>query len=99
VAGLFLYPKICRLIQWTAKGLVDFIRRSFFVAPKEQTDTSASILVMNGVPLNAVSKRLGHACAATTSNIYSHVFRMADEMAAEALDDVIFKKTSENHSA
>jgi len=24
---------------------------------------------------------------------------MADEMAAEALDDVIFKKTSENHSA
>jgi len=33
-----LYPKICRLIQWTAKGLVDFIRRSFFVAPKEQTD-------------------------------------------------------------
>ncbi len=34
-----------------------------------------------------------------TSNIYSHVFRMADEMAAEALDDVIFKKTSENHSA
>jgi len=54
---------------------------------------------MNGVPLNAVSKRLGHACAATTSNIYSHVFRMADEMAAEALDDVIFKKTSENHSA
>ena len=35
----------------------------------------------------------------TTSNIYSHVFRMADEMAAEALDDVIFKKTSENHSA
>lgn len=61
--------------------------------------TSASILVMNGVPLNAVSKRLGHACAATTSNIYSHVFRMADEMAAEALDDVIFKKTSENHSA
>ena len=61
--------------------------------------TSASILVMNGVPLNAVSKRLGHACAATTSNIYSHVFRMADEMAAEALDDVIFKKTSDNHSA
>ena len=61
--------------------------------------TSASILVMNGVPLNAVSKRLGHACATTTSNIYAHVFRMADEMAAEALDDVIFKKTRENHSA
>lgn len=54
--------------------------------------TSASILIMNGVPLNAVSKRLGHACAATTSNIYTHVFKTADEMAAKALDDVIVSK-------
>ncbi len=34
--------------------------------------TSATMMIMNGIPLNEISKRLGHNCASTTSNIYCH---------------------------
>lgn len=42
VAGLFLRPKICRLIQWKAKGLVDLIRGSFFVVLKRSRQMNLS---------------------------------------------------------
>lgn len=54
--------------------------------------TSASLLIMNGVPVNVVSKRLGHNNSSTTTSIYTHVLRSADELAAEALDNVILSK-------
>jgi len=54
--------------------------------------TSASLLIMSGVPINVVSKRLGHNNATTTSSIYTHVLRAADEYAAEALDNIILEK-------
>jgi len=67
VAGLFLYPKICRLIQWTTKGLVDFIRRSFFVVPKEQTDEFIPIqrgcftlsVIFDFEPNNSINQKFG----------------------------------------
>ncbi len=54
--------------------------------------TSATLLIMSGVPVNVVSKRLGHNNSATTTTIYTHVLRSADEQAALALDNVILSK-------
>lgn len=51
------------------------------------------MLLMNGdLPVKAVSSRLGHANAVTTSTIYSHALRSADEKAAEIMDDVMSGK-------
>jgi len=48
--------------------------------------TNASILIAANTNLTTVAKRLGHAQATTTANIYAHAIRQADEAAAEALD-------------
>ena len=51
--------------------------------------TAATMLLMNGLPVKAVSSRLGHANAVTTSAIYSHALQSADEKAAEIMDDIL----------
>ena len=48
--------------------------------------TFASLMIANGTPLIVVSKRLGHAKPSTTSNIYAHAIRKAEEKALEATD-------------
>ncbi len=54
--------------------------------------TNASILIGNGVDLQTVSKRLGHARTSTTSDIYSHALRRPDQEAAEKLDKLFDKE-------
>ncbi len=56
--------------------------------------TSATLMIMNGIPLRVVSSRLGHNSTSVTNDIYTHVIRRADELAAEALEDVFFKKSA-----
>jgi integrase len=56
--------------------------------------TNASLMIAAGVDLRTVSKRLGHAQMSTTSNIYAHAIRTADEMAADTLDDILNPKAS-----
>lgn len=52
--------------------------------------TSATLLLMQGVPLKAVSKRLGHSLASTTVNLqYGHSLPSIDDIAAETLDDIL----------
>ena len=51
--------------------------------------TNATLLIAGGVPIKTVSNRLGHAQASTTSNIYAHAIRSADEAAAETLQDLL----------
>lgn len=48
--------------------------------------TYASLMIADGTPLVIVSRRLGHAQVSTTSNIYSHIVRSADEKAAQISD-------------
>lgn len=50
--------------------------------------TNATLLIANGTDIKTVSKRLGHANATTTGNIYTHAIKTADEKAAEALNDI-----------
>ena len=49
-------------------------------------DTHASLLAKNGVPLEVVSKRLGHSNIGVTAERYLHVYSDRDAAAASALD-------------
>jgi integrase len=51
--------------------------------------THASNLLSNGVPLPAVSARLGHADANVTARIYSHALPADDRRAADVWDSVL----------
>jgi hypothetical protein len=47
-------------------------------------DTHASLVSKKGVPIEVVSKRLGHADIRVTSERYLHVYRDRDAAAASA---------------
>lgn len=51
--------------------------------------TNATLLIASGVNIRTVSSRLGHSQTSTTTNIYSHAIRSADEAAAEVLEDIL----------
>ncbi len=51
--------------------------------------TNATLLIAAGTDIRTVAKRLGHATASTTTNIYAHAIKSADEMAAEKLADIL----------
>ena len=50
--------------------------------------TAATLLIMEGVDIATVSKRLGHADKTTTLNIYTHAVKSADRAAADKLQDL-----------
>lgn len=52
--------------------------------------THATILLTEGIPVNTVSRRLGHANATMTLNIYGHVLKRSEE-AAVAVSAVMLK--------
>lgn len=56
--------------------------------------TSATLMIMNGIPVRVVSQRLGHNSTTVTNDIYAHVVKKADEMAAIAIDGVLFGNTA-----
>ncbi|HXS94617.1 MAG TPA: tyrosine-type recombinase/integrase [Candidatus Limnocylindrales bacterium] len=51
--------------------------------------THASNLLSRGVPLPAVSARLGHADANVTARVYSHALPADDQRAADTWDAII----------
>ena len=51
--------------------------------------TNASIMINNGIPLTAVSGRLGHADTATTTRVYSHMIQSAQAAAADKIQDIL----------
>jgi integrase len=51
--------------------------------------THASILLGKGVPVLAVSRRLGHAKASVTLDTYGHLMEGADAAAAKAIEGVL----------
>lgn len=60
--------------------------------------TSATLMIMSGVPIRVVSQRLGHNSTTVTNDIYAHVVQRADEMASSALDKVLFKKKDDTEN-
>lgn len=55
--------------------------------------TNITLMIAAGVPIRTVSHRAGHAQTTTTINLYSHAIQTADEMAAEALGDILTPKS------
>ena len=53
--------------------------------------TNASLLIANGVNITTVSKRLGHTTTATTTKIYAHAIKSADEIACDTLQNILKK--------
>ena len=62
------------------------------IHPHKFRHTMASLLIYNGTDIQTVSKRLGHAKVSTTTDIYSHAIKQADERAAESIADVILRR-------
>lgn len=54
--------------------------------------TMASILYFNGADTISISKRLGHAQASTTANIYAHIIEQADEKNTAIIEKAFLKK-------
>ena len=51
--------------------------------------TNATLQIAAGTPLTTVAHRLGHTNASTTTKIYAHAIKSADEAAAEAIADIL----------
>lgn len=59
--------------------------------------TSATLLISQNVDVRTVSGRLGHAQTSTTTDIYSHFLKRADEAASDTLEGLLVKqKISQN---
>jgi integrase len=52
-------------------------------------DSHASMLIHAGVDVLSVSRRLGHAQASITLDIYGHLLEDADAAAAKAISGVV----------
>ncbi len=56
------------------------------MTPHSLRHLHASLLISEGLPITAVSKRLGHANAAITLTIYAHALDNGDAQATEAIE-------------
>ena len=64
-------------------------KREIKLSPHIFRHSQASILIFMKVDPVTVSKRLGHSKVSTTSDIYSHIMKRADEGAAETLSQIL----------
>jgi integrase len=73
------------------KWFVDFVKTQNLprISPHSIRHTNASLQIAGGVSITALANRLGHGNPTTTSKIYSHAIRSADEAAAEVLQDIL----------
>ena len=76
------------------RGLRKLVRGSAIEAPDEVNfhtlrHTAASQLILAGVDVMTVSRRLGHTSTAFTMDVYGHLVAGQQDAAAEALDDVL----------
>lgn len=74
--------------------LVKFSKKNSLphIHPHKFRHTIASVLISEGVDPVTVSKWLGHQHVSTTEDIYAHLFRKANQEAANAVSEVLFNK-------
>ena len=63
--------------------------------PHALRHTAATLLIMGGVPVKAVSARLGHANQTTTMSVYSHAIQTVDALASDVIGDILGGATEE----
>jgi integrase len=54
--------------------------------------THATLLIAEGIDIQTIKNRLGHARASTTANIYCHPLKAKDVLAAELIESILIKK-------
>jgi integrase len=59
------------------------------ISPHSLRHTFAALQIAGGVPVTAVSHRLGHSTPAVTTSIYAHAIKSATEAAADILQDML----------
>lgn len=62
--------------------------------PYDLRHSCATLLLSAGENVKVVSERLGHASAALTLDVYSHVLPDMQQRAAERLETILFSKTT-----
>lgn len=62
------------------------------INPHAFRHTMASILYFNGVDSVSISNRLGHSKVSTTTDIYSHIIKEADEISAECIANALLRE-------
>lgn len=69
----------------------DFVRRNNLPEATIHSlrHTNITLMIAAGVPLRTVARRGGHAQTSTTSNIYAHAIQSVDELAADAIADIL----------
>ena len=60
------------------------------IAPYVLRHTCATLLLAEGENVKVVSERLGHASAALTLDVYSHVLPNMQQQAAERMETLLF---------
>lgn len=53
--------------------------------------TNVSLLIADGVDVRTIASRVGHANPTTTLNLYSHMLRKSDQIAADSLEKRIMR--------
>lgn len=62
------------------------------INPHAFRHTMASLLYFNGVDSISIAGRLGHSKPSTTTDMYSHIIKEADERSAECIANAILRK-------
>ena len=62
--------------------------------PHSLRHTFSTLQIMAGVNIRTLQARTGHAQASTLVNIYSHAIKTADELATEALEDMLMPRSA-----
>ena len=57
--------------------------------PHSLRHTNITLQIAAGVSIRTIANRAGHSQASTTTNIYAHAIKTADEIASQALDDML----------
>ncbi|MCL2568803.1 MAG: tyrosine-type recombinase/integrase [Oscillospiraceae bacterium] len=75
---------------WIRKFIAEHDLEHF--TPHSLRHTFCSLQIAAGVNIRTIQARTGHSRASTLTDTYSHAFKTADELASEALDDILTPK-------
>lgn len=81
------------LSGYVCNWLAEFSKRHSlpYINPHAFRHTQASMRFFNGIDSVSIGHRLGHAHVSTTTDIYSHVIKEAEERISDCVADVILK--------
>lgn len=85
--GKLLHPDT--LTGWFSTFIKAHSEELPYISVHSLRHTNATLQIAGGVPLTTVAKRMGHADTVTTSKIYAHAIKSADEAAAETLENLL----------